>query len=99
MLVPQGAPFCTLPVAPQVSAPVAHEVTPVAQGFDGGVHDWPAVHDTQLPALHTRFCPHDVPSAALLPVSLQATPASPQMSDPTLHGADSGTQGDPLAHA
>jgi len=98
-LVPHGVPAATLPVALHTALPVEQEVVPVPHGFPLGVHDAPAAHATQAPALHTMFCPHDVPSAAFVPVSLQAIPPSAHMIEPTLHGALDGTQGDPFAQA
>lgn len=47
-----------------------HVSVPVWQGLLVGVQAPPAVHATQLPALHTMFVPHDVPFATL-PVSAQ----------------------------
>jgi hypothetical protein len=42
-----------------------------------GIHVSPAVHDTQLPELHTRFVPHEVPFATF--------PCSTQTGTPVLH--------------
>jgi hypothetical protein len=98
-LVPHGVPGATLPVAVHVDTPVEHEVVPVAHRFPPGAHDAPAVHAMQAPPLHTRFCPHDVPSAALVPVSLQAMPPSAHWIEPTLHGLVDGTQGEPSVQA
>lgn len=95
-LVPHGVPSATLPVAAHVAAPVEHDVVPAAHGFPPGAHDAPAVHATQAPLLQTMFCPHDVPSAAFVPVSLQAIPPSAHWIAPTLQAALIGTQGDPF---
>jgi hypothetical protein len=98
-LVPHGVPFATLPVAAHVAVPVEHDVVPAAHGFPPGAHDAPAVHATQAPPLQTKFCPHDVPSAAFVPVSLQAIPPSAQRIVPTLQELVDGTQGEPSVHA
>ena len=49
---------------------------PAWHGF-AGVHDTPAVHDTQIPALHTRLVPQEVPFATL--------PCSTHTGAPVLH--------------
>jgi len=59
---PHCAPAPLLPLSVQTEAPVAHDVTPVLQGLVGW-QAWPAVHDTHIPVLQTRFIPHAVPSA------------------------------------
>lgn len=58
---PHCAPAPLLPFSMQTGAPVAHDTTPVLHGLVG----WqacPAVHDTHIPVLQTRFMPHIVPS-------------------------------------
>jgi hypothetical protein len=64
-------------VATQVETPVLHEVIPVKHGFVG-VHDRPAVHETQLPPLQTSFVPHVVPLAT-------STDVGTQVDVPVLH--------------
>jgi hypothetical protein len=52
------------PVSMQVCAPVLHEVMPTLQTPGFVVHDTPAVHDTQVPALlQTMLGPQAVPTA------------------------------------
>ena len=58
---PHSVPWPLLPLSTQTDDPVAHEVTPVLQGFVGW-QGWLAVQETQLPVLHTRFVPQVVPS-------------------------------------
>jgi hypothetical protein len=58
--VPHGVPAGRLVVSMQVIVPVMHEVVPFLHVLLG----WqtvPAVHDTQVPALHTRFVPQLYP--------------------------------------
>ena len=64
-LDPQDAPLVTLPVEPQVCAPVAQDVVPVWQVLPPGAQETPAVHATHAPAPHTMLVPHDVPFATL----------------------------------
>jgi hypothetical protein len=52
--------------------------------FDG-VQDIPAVHDTQFPALHTRFVPHEVPLATFPDSAQTGTPVL-QVVVPVRHG-------------
>jgi hypothetical protein len=60
-LVPHDVPAATsLVVATQLAVPLLHEIVPVTHGFVG-VQLPPAVHETQLPLLHTSFVPHVVP--------------------------------------
>src|SRR5262245_21966374 len=58
---PHCVPCPLLPLSMQTEAPVAHDVMPVLHGFVGW-QAWPAVHDTHMPVLQTRFIPHAVPS-------------------------------------
>ena len=75
-LVPHTAPLTRfLPVSAQVIAG-EQACVPAWHGF-AGVHDSPAVHDTQLPALHTRFVPQEVPLATFA--------CSTQTGAPVLH--------------
>jgi hypothetical protein len=69
LLFPHDVPFATFPVSAQTDVPVAHDVAPVRQAFDG-VQVVPAVQLPQVPALHTLLFPHDVPFATF-PVSAQ----------------------------
>jgi hypothetical protein len=64
MFVPHTVPLTRLrPVSAQV-IDGEQVCVPAWQAFVG-VHETPAVHDTQLPELQTRFVPHDVPLATL----------------------------------
>jgi hypothetical protein len=69
-LVPQLVPAGSFPVASMhTCAPELHDVVPSLHVVGLVVHDWPAVHDTQLPEpLHTWLVPQLVP-AALFPES------------------------------
>jgi hypothetical protein len=94
-LVPHGVPFATLPVSAQTEAPVTHEVAPVLHLFMG-VQVAPAVHETQLPSLQTRFVPQVVPLTRFLPVSAQVI-AGEQAWVPAWQ-AFVGVQGTPTVH-
>jgi hypothetical protein len=48
LLLPHDVPLITFPVSAQTEVPVAHEVAPVRQTFDG-VQVTPAVQGTQVP--------------------------------------------------
>jgi hypothetical protein len=62
LFVPHMVPLARfLPVSAQVIAGV-QACVPAWHAF-AGVQESPAVHDTQLPELHTRFVPQDVPLA------------------------------------
>ena len=62
MFVPHVVPFTRfLPVSAQVIAG-AQAWVPAWQGF-AGIQDTPTVHGTQIPALHTKFVPQEVPLA------------------------------------
>lgn len=72
-LIPHTAPFTRfLPVSAHVIAG-EQACVPAWHGFSG-VHDTPAVHDTQTPALHTRFVPHEVPLATFADSAQTGTP-------------------------
>jgi hypothetical protein len=63
-LVPHTVPLTRFrPVSAHVIAG-EQACVPAWHGF-GGVQTTPTVHDTQLPALHTRFVPQEVPLATL----------------------------------
>jgi hypothetical protein len=94
---PHAVPGGLAPPATQTGAPVSQEIVPCRQGFVGGVQAAPAVQDTQLPALHTRFVPQLFPSGASCPVSVQATIPLVQLVIPTWHGL-LGVQGFPAVH-
>jgi hypothetical protein len=84
--VPHATPSTRfVPVSVQVIAG-EHACIPAWHGL-GGVHAGPAVHDTQLPELHTMFVPQDVPFG-LVPVSAQT-------GAPVLHVAAPVRQGFP----
>jgi hypothetical protein len=78
MPVPHAKPFAALtPVSIQPGTPPVQVVAPTWQGSAAGVQRVPAVQATQVPLLHTRLVPHVVPSAALVPESVQtATPVA-----------------------
>ena len=61
-------PTGRLPLAVHTEMPVAQDVTPSLHR-SVGVQATPAVHDPQLPALHTMFVPQLVPLATDVPVS------------------------------
>lgn len=65
----QEVPFATLPLATQACEPLSQEVVPVLQ--EEGLHDAPAVQETQSPPLQTLFRPQPVPSVSAVPVSPQ----------------------------
>jgi hypothetical protein len=68
LVPPQEVPLSALlPVSEQVWLPVLQELVPLWHGF-AGTQATPDVHDTQLPALHTKLVPQLVPSALLLAV-------------------------------
>jgi hypothetical protein len=74
--VAHDIPVGLFPVSTHTCDPVAHEYIPVLQGLVGW-HAPPAVHDTHIPARHTRFAPHIAPSASAIAVSVQtAAPVS-----------------------
>jgi hypothetical protein len=69
-LVPHVVPLAALFwVSVHTGAPVVQSVVPVWQAL-AGVHVAPCVHALHAPPLHTALVPHDVPLAALLPVSV-----------------------------
>jgi hypothetical protein len=74
MFGPQAVPTGLWVLLLQTIVPVLQLVTPVKQGFGLLVHDWPAVHEPQLPfPSHTRLVPQLVPPILLLP-SAQVIP-------------------------
>jgi hypothetical protein len=76
-------PFASgVAVSRQVSAPVAHEVTPWRHAFALYEHAAPAVQAPQRPSSQTWFVPHAVPSASGIPVSTQV--CAPLSQDVTL---------------
>jgi hypothetical protein len=66
MFAPHAAPFGAFATPAHTDVPVAHEVVPVWQGFDPGLHGTPAVHATQPPLSQTSLVPHDVPLATFV---------------------------------
>jgi hypothetical protein len=102
LLVPVHAVLlaCATPVSTHTDAPVVQDVTPLWQALEGGVHTRPAVHATQEPVLHTRFVPHDVPSAtAIIELVQVATPFVHADTVPLSHGAFWGVHAAPTVHA
>jgi hypothetical protein len=79
-----------------VEAPVVQTSVPLWQGLLVGVQAPPAVHETQLPLLHTMFVPHDVPFPTL-PVSAQTEAPVTHEVAPVLHRF-SGWQLAPAVH-
>lgn len=78
----------------QTIEPLVHTVAPFLHGL-AGWQAWPAVHDTQLPALHTRFVPQAVPFGWLLPLSVHTAVPVEQLSVPVWHGFAVGVQAPP----
>ena len=97
-LVPQVVPLAALvPVSVHTAVPVEQSVVPAWHGL-AGVQVAPCVHALHAPLLHTSLVPHDVPLAALVPVSVHTgTPVVHEV-NPTWHGLV-GVQVDPPAHA
>ena len=101
LLVPVHAVLlaCATPVSTHTEAPVAQDVTPLWQALVVGVHTRPAVHWTQLPVLHTRFIPHDVPSATAVPeLAHVAMPFGHAETVPLSQGAPGGVHAAPTVH-
>ncbi len=70
--VPHVVPFgCAVAEFTHTWVPVEHEVVPRRHGSGFPVHDAPAVHATQAPALQTWFVPQVVPFASTVVVSVQ----------------------------
>ena len=69
---------------------------PFLHGFVGW-QAWPAVHDMQLPVLHTRFVPHGVPSATLVLLSVHTGLPVVHDSVPLWQGL-AGTHAAPAVH-
>jgi hypothetical protein len=87
-------------VSTQTEAPVVQDVTPLWQTLAVGAHTRPALHETQVPVLQTRFIPHDVPSVTAVIESVQvATPSVHAVTFPLSHGASGGEQLAPTVHA
>jgi hypothetical protein len=51
------------------------------------LHTWPAVQAMQLPLLHTRLLPQDVPFVRFVPRSVQVGAPPVQASEPLWQGA------------
>lgn len=94
---PQAVPSGTFPVSLQMEAPVEQSVAPVWQGLVG-LQAVPAVHATQAPARQTSLAPHDVPSGALVPRSVQTGEPVVQSMTP-LWQTSVGVQLEPAGHA
>jgi hypothetical protein len=83
--VPQLVPVALLPLSAHTEAPVAQEVMPVLQVLAG----WqavPAVQETHIPVLQTRFDPHDAPSESEVLVSVHTGAPVEQESAPVWQG-------------
>jgi hypothetical protein len=97
MFVPQLVPFPRAAPSTQTDAPVEQEVTPRLQSGSGlPAQSSPAVHETQAPALHTRFEPHAVPfdsGAAALSTQISVPVAQEVM--PVRHGSGLPVQASP----
>jgi hypothetical protein len=98
LLVAQGVPSATLLRPVHVDVPVEHDVVPVWHRLPLGLHESPVVQLTHAPEEHTWFVPQGVPSAALLPVSVQTMPPSAHVAVPLWQGLVDGAQADPLVH-
>jgi hypothetical protein len=82
----------------QVCTPVLHEVMPTLQTLGFVVHDTPAVHAMQLPALlHTMFGPQAVPGAFCV-LSLHTIVPVPQVVTPVKQGLGLFVQLAPAVH-
>ena len=78
---PHSVPTGLLPLSTQTEDPVAQEVLPSLQGLVGE-QVIPAVQETQLPVLHTRFVPQLLPSATSVPLSVHTDVPVLQLSVP-----------------
>ena len=80
LLVPHAAPLARLvPWSAHVELPVEHDVSPLWQGLLG-VQVVPAVQLAHDPPEQTWLVPHEVPSVALVPVSVQVeTPVAQEV--------------------
>jgi hypothetical protein len=95
MLVPQLAPFESVPVAVHTGEPVEQATLPVWQALPPGMQLAPTVHAVQTPPdEQTMLVPQLVPAETGVPVSLQVAPPTPQLSMPTWHAFD-GVQAEP----
>ncbi len=83
---PHVVPDARLPDSTQTDAPVEHEVFPVLHTLLFGKQVLLGVQGEQLPAAQNRLVPQLVPSAALVPVSVQV--CAPVLHEvlPTWHG-------------
>jgi len=71
MPAPQLVPGMALPLSPQTDPPVEHDVAPVRHGLPATGQLIPATHASHVPvAPHTLSCPHDVPGATFIPLSV-----------------------------
>jgi hypothetical protein len=79
-VLPVLAPFA--PVSVQIGLPVPHAICPWSQTL-AGVHEAPAVHETQSPFPQTSFVPQLVPLDTSFVVSVQtATPREHDETEP-----------------
>ena len=78
---PHSVPTGLLAFSTQTEDPVAQEVFPVLQGLVGE-QVIPAMQETQLPVLHTRFVPQLLPSATSVALSVQTDVPVLQLSVP-----------------
>jgi hypothetical protein len=87
-LVPHVVPLATsTDVETHVDVPLLQDVVPVTHGFVG-LHETPAVHETQLPLSQTSFVPHVVPlGTAVVPATQLDTPLLHDVV-PVTHGFD-----------
>jgi hypothetical protein len=90
--VPQLVPFGCGPLSLHTDEPVSHDVVPTSHTLEG-VHETPAVHATQLPALQTLLVPQTVPFVAVAPVSVHV--AVVQLKVPVWQGLADGVHGLP----
>lgn len=100
LFVPQLWPFGVFVAeSMQVVVPVAHEVMPALHGFGLVLHAAPAVHEAQVPALHTLFAPQLWPFGWSAAESTQVCAPVAHEVTPTLQGVGLPVQALPAVHA
>ena len=86
MLVPQPVPAVFTAPSTQVSAPVAHDETPLVHGLGLPVHTWPAAQAVQPPLPSQTLSVPQVVPAERLPKSTHTGAPVEQLTMPVLHG-------------
>src|SRR6186713_296961 len=94
---PHSVPAVLLVVSTHVCTPVVHDVMPFLHGF-AGWQAWPAVHELQLPLMHTRLVPHGVPLATLVPASVHMGLPVVHDNVPLWQGLLAGAHAPPATH-